>query len=231
MSRSSSAFETKPEPGSILALLESNDSTTGYIPKIAIILSDDDALFGADFDYNVEAEPLPEINYNAINLLLSICRSCLDKRELKRYDYLAEARVDYYKAHFKFERIYRSLQDANAYGRILTDQMKELKKAGEAKAKEIGYNKAAQSENAKALKALAPSVRNYAQRRNRVTSWFSHMKLAFIRNEIPRLLYVAQHLYEKMKVAGKFLTFSPARLRLLTCWQRSSILIWHPLLV
>ena len=203
MARLSSAFESRPEPGSILALLEANGSDARHLANTAIGLAQRESLFAANALYGPEVEPLPVIDYHLLSILLHLCRPNLTMRELKRFDYLADARGFYYRAHHDFEYIYRGLQDVYACGIILDKEKQKLELLGAAKAKELDWNQTARIRNLEEKEQVLQNLEERRKSRERCTAWFSNMKLDFLKIDMPRLLYVGKHVFQSAHHPGR----------------------------
>ena len=203
MSRLSSAFESRPEPGSILALLEGNGADARYLANTAIGLAQRESLFAPDPIYGSEVEPPPVIDYHLLSILLNLCRPNLTIRELKRFDYLADARGFYYRAHHDFEYHYRGLQDVYTCGLILDDEKKKLELLGESKANELEWNHVARMKNLEEKEECLGNVEERRKNRERCTAWFSNMKRECLKTDMPRLVYVGKHVFQRVHYPGR----------------------------
>lgn len=202
MARLSSAFESRPEPGSILALLEANGSDARHLANTAIGLAQRESLFAANPFYGPEVEPLPVIDYHLLSILINLCRPNLSIKELKRFDYLADSRGFYYRAHHDFEYFYRGLQDVFACGVILDQQKQQLELSGPSKLRELEWNHIARIKNLEEKERVLENLQQRRKAREQCTAWFSAMKLDFINSDMPRLLYVGKHVYQKAHIPG-----------------------------
>ncbi len=202
MARLSSIFESRPEPGSILALLEANGSDARHLANTAIGLAQRETLFGANPMNSAEVEPLPVIDYHLLSTLLNYCRPTLTLRDMKRFDYLADARGLYYRAHHDFEYFYRGMQDVYVCGLILDKEKQELEMSGASKAKELEWNELARMRNLEEKESVLENLEMRRKNREKCTAWFSNMKLEFINVDMPRLVYVGKHLYQNAHFPG-----------------------------
>jgi hypothetical protein len=203
MARLSSLFESRPEPGSILALLEASGSGARHLANTAIDLAQRESPFRADPEYGADVEPLPLIDYHLLSTLLNYCRPNLTLRELKRFDYLADARRLYYKAHFDFEYFYRGMQDVYARGTILEMEKQKLELSGASNLRELEWNQAARIENLQEQEKALENLETRRKNREQCTAWFSNMKVEFLNSEMPRLVYVGKHLFHNSLLPGK----------------------------
>ena len=89
-------------------------------------MSQMDEIWSNDEIRNPEAEPLPFIDYNLIQRIISISASRLEKRELDGFTSLLEARKLYYDAHNIFWLVHNGLQDAKGYEMWQMAEMKKL---------------------------------------------------------------------------------------------------------
>ena len=214
MARLSSAFESRPESGSILDLLEAQCSNARrHLANTAIGLqglAQRGSIFGPHPNYGPDIEPLPVIDYHLLSILINLSRPSLDPRDLKRFDYLADARKNYYRAHQEFEYCYRGLQDVAANGIILDEEKQRLEASGVSQ-KELENNQSARMKNygdkEKALGQLEQRRRN----REKITAWFSNMKVDFLVGDMPRLVFVGRHVYQRVHLPGnpKYSHFGP----------------------
>lgn len=203
MPRLSSVFESRPEPGSILALLESSGSGARHLANTSIELAQRESPFWADCESGTDVEPLPLIDYHLLFILLNYCRPNLTSRELKRFDYLADARGFYYRAHFDFEYYYRGLQDVYTRGIILGMEKQKLELSGASNSRELEWNQAARIENLQEQEKALEDLETRRKNREQCTAWFSHMKVEFLKSEMPRLIYVGKHLFHNSLLPGK----------------------------
>lgn len=207
MSRLSSAFEAAPEPGSMLAQLEQSVVESPFIAKMAIMLAHEDASGIANV--NASAEPLPDIDYHLVYTLIALAGR-LDKRELKPFDYLIDARKSYYRSHAYFQAAFVCLQDAQAYGQLLEQKHLMLEKSGSAAAtpgstaaKELENTETALRNNYRTMYLCLGEVESRRKRRERITTWFSTMKHFFIKTQMPRLIYVGKKAFQRaMELEG-----------------------------
>ena len=134
-------------------------------------------------------EPLPHLNYHLLHLLIALARPHLTKRELKRYDYLADARRCYYEALYKFQRAYRELLDAYSHGEALDHEFDAVanRTRGEQGEEEGGGVRQlcevelARRKNNQHMRDLLEAVREKSRMRAAVTAWFSNLKWTFMK--------------------------------------------------
>ncbi|MCJ1262865.1 hypothetical protein MMC22_002735 [Lobaria immixta] len=189
MSRLSSAFEAPPESGSMLAQLEESVLESPFTAKMAIILSNDDA--SGSTNTLASVEPLPYIDYHLVYTLIALAGR-YDKRELKPFDYLIDARKCYYRSHSYFQVAFVCLQDTRAYGLQLEREHMRLVNLGSGAAKELENNQIALRKNYRALYRCLTEVEIRSKNRERTTKWFSKMKYLFLHTQMSRLIYIGQ---------------------------------------
>ncbi|KAI9874483.1 MAG: hypothetical protein M1830_009693 [Pleopsidium flavum] len=149
--------------------------------------------------YTWDIEPAPHINYSLIHSLIKLAHHSLDKHDLKRYDYLTQARKYYYQAHFKFQQTYRGLADAQAYESILNAEKKEMVAYGEDKVGQWAEIEWQKQRNREDLRRSLEEVEAAKKVRDLVTMHLSKAKRAFVESDVNRLVYVCQHLHEQHK--------------------------------
>lgn len=165
----------------------------------------------------VDIEPLPKFHYHLLYMLIKLARPHLEKRDFKRYDYLADARKTYYLGHSKFQVAYGELQDAAAYNKTLNalfdklaakatalDQTEAFEDAA-SESKNESERLALQAEmasveinrrkNHEVLRQLLLEVDMRAKARDNATRWFSSLKWKFLQTEIPVLVDIAKQAY------------------------------------
>ncbi|KAL8739560.1 MAG: hypothetical protein Q9190_007653, partial [Brigantiaea leucoxantha] len=147
---------------------------------------------------DAEPEPDPQLNYTLLNALVHLCSSVLTTRDLKCFDYIVQSRQHYYMGHQKFHLTYRELQDCEAYSIILDRQKQEILDKGfpwdENKLQEIDRQ---HQLNDADMQMLVKKVLDCAKVRDQATAWFSDAKVGFVRSEMPRLLFCAEHMRSK----------------------------------
>ncbi len=149
--------------------------------------------------YTWDIEPLPHLDYSLIHSLIKLAHHALDKHDLKRYDYLTQARRYYYQAHFKFQQAYRGLADAQAYERILNAEKKGLVAYGEEKGGQWGENERQKERNREDVRKRLEEVEAAKKVRDGVTLYLSKAKRAFLESDVYRLVYVCKHMHEQHK--------------------------------
>lgn len=201
MSRLSSAFEAPPEPESMLARLEESVVDSPFMAKLAIMLAHEDASGLANVPPSTE--PLPHIDYHLVYTLIALAGR-LDKRELKTFDYLIDARNSYYKSHRNFRDAFNCLQDTRAYGLLLERENVKLAKLGSTAAKELESNEIALRKNYQDLCRWLNEVESRRKDREQITTWFSKMKYVFFSTQMARLIYVGKKAFQRaMTLQGK----------------------------
>ncbi|KAM0801492.1 hypothetical protein BDR22DRAFT_174462 [Usnea florida] len=184
------------------SILDHHSPTTDHIFKMAINLSTDPA--------SSAIEPLPHLDYYLINQLISLARPHLTKHDLKRMEYLADARRSFYVGHAKFQEAYRNLQDADACGDILDNKFEELKRElADALAKEssdaadvarirkqLHATELQRRTNNESMRTRLETLQTRAKARQDTTAWFSNLKVVFLKDELPGLVALGKKSYE-----------------------------------
>lgn len=202
MPRLSSAFESPPIPGSLPALLD-NLGVESHLAQLAIILGRD-GLPSAPEVNRADIEPLPYLDYHLVFILLCIYRSANNKREIKRYDYLIEARKYYYRAHYHVMVAFHRLQDAYSYSQQLEREKMKLKRSGFSKLGDLKTIEATIQRNYIDVAFRLHEVDEHRKRRIEITNSFSTMKHDFLESEMPRLNYIGKQAYHRyLETQGK----------------------------
>ncbi|MCJ1464135.1 methylglyoxal reductase (NADPH-dependent) gre2 [Pseudocyphellaria aurata] len=189
------------KPGSMLAQLEQSHLESPFIAKMAIMLAHEDPCGIANVPACVE--PLPHIDYHLVYSLIALAGR-LDKRQLKPFDYLIDARKSYYRSHSYFQAAFVCLQDAQAYGQLLEKKYLELEKSGSAALKELESTEIALRRNYRTMYHCLGEVESRRKKRERTTTWFSKMKYIFIKTQMPRLIFIGKKTYQRaMELQGR----------------------------
>lgn len=180
--------------------------------QILLSLSPYEAFFGEKSWHKPQIEPPPQIDYRAVHLMLVLCRSSLTKHVLKRWDYLVEARKQYFWIHHKFHVEFHGLQDARAYDEMivkrtgdLKEQFEDWEKQGvtgpgmERKKQEFDDLMASIERNRAKMSELINTVTDLAKRRDQAAAWFSNMKSEIVKSDLRALVYLTGKLYESAK--------------------------------
>lgn len=160
----------------------------------------------AKYSAQIDIEPLPEIDYHLLFTLISLARPYLNKRDLKRYDYLADARRTYYLGHEKFQRAFTELQVAAAYseqleqrydalGIIASVLVGEPTAAKEKRKRELADIETKRMENNEELRQCLNKLEERRKARDDATTWFSKLKYDFLQGEIPALVEITRQVY------------------------------------
>lgn len=149
------------------------------------------------------AEPLPHIDYHLVYTLISLA-GWFDKRQLKPFDYLIDARTDYYRSHAYFRDAFVCLLDTRAYGIMLERENTRLANLGSTAAKELESNEMAQRKNNRDLCYCIREVLDRRKKREETTAMFSKMKYIFINTQMTQLIYIGKKAYQRaMELQGK----------------------------
>lgn len=206
MSSFSSVFEAPP--GQLFAPYEDPSVEFAHIVQTSILLGQDGSPAAPEVNYHI-IEPLPHVDYHLIYVLLNLCYGGkMNKREVKRYDYLIDARKHYYRSHYLFMLAFSNLQDAHAYGLQLDHEKTKLEESGSGTAEDLETIATAMQSNYMDLNYCLGELVERRRRRLHVTTWFSSMKYDFIRSEMSRLTFVGKQAYLRNKqLQGRRMTF------------------------
>ena len=207
MSRLSADFEALTGHGSLPTALEDPGFERFHIVPMSIMLGRDSSPSALEASF-ASIEPLPHIDYHLIHTLLNFCcGGRANKREMKRYDYLIDARKSYFQSHRLFTRAFNGLQDAYAYGLQLEHKKMKLEKSGSGKVKDLEIVASQIQKNYMDLNYRLGEALERQRRRQQLTAWFSTMKNDFIKSEMPRLSYVGKQIYRRnMHQEGRTVT-------------------------
>lgn len=194
---------TTTTPGTLTfmnSILDHRSPITDQIFQTAIMVS--------TYPSNSNIEPLPLLDYYLINHLIALARPHLSKRDLKRMDYMADARRSFYQGHHKFQDAYRALLDAHACAEILDSNFEELSRqladtilANEGNGAATIRRKLCALEiqrrsNNEDLRIRLENLRAKTERRQHTAVWFSNLKYVFLRDEMPWLTGLGKRNYE-----------------------------------
>ena len=177
--------------------------------RILCSLTPNEFYFGADSPVAPDIEPPPLLNYNAVHIMIGIGRQFLSKHDIKRWDYLADARTNYFVAHQNFYKAFHDLQDAQTYEKIMLERKAEIEvqiMQGEAhgtakvvidkKRRDLEDIACNLTKNRIQMPALAQAVREKAKVRDRTASWLSNMKSHLLERDFPALVYLMQQIFQ-----------------------------------
>ena len=218
-----------PIPGSIDALL-SRDNLSNELLKLQILNNDPK---GVAVDY----EPLPFLDYHLLYTLISLARPYLDGRDIKRFDYLIQARRWYFTGHVKSQAAFIELQSASAYEEILaarSDKVAQALQQGRSSSandacptpdckqqldkseRELADIETARRKNNEDLRRLLLVVENRAKARDHATTWLSSLKWKFLQTEVPTLVNIAKQIHaQRMAKQGMMRNPSPHSFRVI----------------
>lgn len=171
---------------------------------------------------NTTIEPLPQLDYFLINQLITLARPHLNKHELKRMDYMVDARRSFYEGHHKFQAAYRDLLDAYACAEILDKKSEELRRHLVANKGNAVASTQQQQQQQLLLQQLQHQKRLHAieiqcrsnndnmrlclhhlraktKTRQDVAAWYSHLKMVFLEKEMPWLTALGKQCYDWAK--------------------------------
>lgn len=152
-------------------------------------------------------EPLPHINYFLLNRLVALARPHLTRHQLKRLDYVVDARRSFYESHAKHGAAYRDLLDADACAETLDQKFKELtSRLADAVSidsnnvpsirKDISDVEKQQMNNNEDMRVRLLNLEEKTKTRQHVAAWFSELKVVFLRDEMPWLVALGKQCYQ-----------------------------------
>lgn len=165
------------------------------------------AIMVSTYPSNSSIEPLPHLDYYLINQLIALARPHLSKRDLKRMDYVADARRSFYQGHHKFQDAHRALLDAHACAEILDGRFEELRRQLADALANDGIGAATirrqlcaleiqRRSNNEDMRVHLEKLRAKAERRQHTAVWFSNLKYVFLRDEMPWLTALGKQSYD-----------------------------------
>ena len=174
--------------------------TIDQVFRIAIMVS--------TYPSNMTIEPLPHLDYYLINQLIALARPHLTKRDLKRMDYVADARRSFYQGHHKFQDAHRALIDAHACAEILDGRFEDLRRQFTDTLANEGIRAATlrrqlcaleiqRRSNNEDLRICLEQLRAKTERRQHTAAWFSNLKYVFLRDEMPWLTALGKQCYDR----------------------------------
>ena len=180
---------------------------------ILLSLYPHEAFFGPKSCVFPEVEPPPHrIDYRTIHMMLTICRSGLSKHYLKRWDYLADSRKEYFILHYKFSWAFHGLQDAKAFEEIMVKKAGDIKEqigdwtregvtgAGmEKKRKELEDLMFQVERNRAEMPRLTEIVKALAKKRDRAAAWLGNLKTILMKDDLRMLVCLTKNLLQKVK--------------------------------
>lgn len=202
-------------PGSIDALLDPRSRDSHQLFKTQV-------LNNSQAGNAIDNEPLPSLDYHLLHLLINLTRPCLNGRDLKRYDYLAEGRRWYFIGLSKFQDAFMELQAASTHGKILAarfDELAQKLRGSISSAKnpsalasnsasaldheqyinklqcEMATIELARRRNNEDLRQILLLVERRAKARDKATAWFSSLKWKFLQTEVPALVDMVKQIY------------------------------------
>lgn len=182
------------DPNWISAFL--SDRNALYLTSLAITMSQIDDSWNEEENRIPDAEPLPFIDYNLIQNIVSLPGSKLDKWEVEGFASVIQARKLYYAAHNKFQYEYNGLQDARIYDTMLKAEKKELEDMGEEKdaklREKLEWTKIGIQRNQKDIEECLKKVRARWIKRNHSMAEFRRMKTDFVETMLPQLIEASE---------------------------------------
>lgn len=149
------------------------------------------------------------LDYHRLHLMIAFCRPRLPKQYLKRWDYLADARIQYLHLHYIFYTRFNGLQDLRVFEDVLVmrkgdliEQIREYEEEGRSGAAMDKKKRDLQDimfqieRNRAELPVLTEQVKYLASKRDKAASWLSEMKLNLLKEQVPPLLYFTKKLVE-----------------------------------
>ncbi|KAK3173072.1 hypothetical protein OEA41_006401 [Lepraria neglecta] len=154
-----------------------------------------------------QIEPLPNLDYHLLYTLIQLARPYLPKRDLKRFDYLADARKLYYQCHYKFQSAFRALQDLSSQSDMLDTRHASLthsqnlpltdgqNTAAPTLTEELHILTVRRRTNEQETRAALAEVKKRKEGMERACGWFSSLKWRFLNTEVGVLVEVGKQVY------------------------------------
>ena len=225
--RPSQRVPLPPLPNSIDAILAPQTRTSHQLFKTQVLNN----ITGPRKN---DPEPLPDLDYHLLYILINLSRPYLSTRDLKRYDYLAEARKWYFIGLSKFQDAFAQLQAANTYGKMLEEQFNSLSRElnlfvandtsslspSEKTARiqtlsaQLATIEITRRNNNETLRHHLLTVEKKAKSRDYATAWLSSLKWKFLQTEMPGLVDLGKQIYayqsgERSKSVPFYASFLP----------------------
>lgn len=188
--------------------------SASHVEKTRILcsLTPNEFYSGADSSIAADIEPPPLFDYHKIHVMIGIGRPFLSKHDIKRWDYLADARRKYFQIHQNFYKAFHDLQDAQAYQRIMVTRKGELEKQivqgeyrGTANAVIDKYRRDLEdvvwnlTKNRLEMPLLGMALSKRAKMRDRAAAWLSSMKMYLLQDDLPALMKLVRQLLQNQQ--------------------------------
>ncbi|KAL2046913.1 hypothetical protein N7G274_000931 [Stereocaulon virgatum] len=156
-------------------------------------------------------EPLPHLDYNLLYTLIHLARPHLSKRDLKRFDYLADARKFYYQCHHKFQAAFRTLLDLSSQSEqldarhaSLTQNLKLIQSqppadrqinAATTLTSTLHHLSLLRLTNERQTRTALADLETRRERLERACMWFSSLKWKYLHTDIGALVEIGKQIY------------------------------------
>jgi len=217
--RPSQRIPPPKEPNTIDTILDLQTRTSHQLFKTQILNSIPPESLTTDL------EPLPTLDYHLLYLLIKLARPYLNRRDLKRYDYLAEARKYYFIGQSKFQDAYVELLAASTHGKMLDAQFNELAQSLNTNQDHttspsnpqitniptrLATIELARRLNNEDLRHHLLALDQRAKARDYATAWLSSLKWKFLQTEMPGLVAMGKQIHAyRMGKSGTLLSRTP----------------------
>jgi len=171
-----------------------------------------DYFFGPESRVRPDVESPPRIDYHSLHIMLDLCRGCLPKHYLKRWDYLVDARKRYYYIHYKFYSEFHGLQDLRTFEDVLVtrkgnlvERIRAWEKDGitgavvDKKKRDLEDMMFQIEKNRAEMPVLIERVKELAKTRDQAAAWLSEMKLTLLKEHMQPLVYFVKKAIETMQ--------------------------------
>ena len=167
-------------------------------------------------------EPPPLLNYELLYILIRLARPYLDRRDMKRFDYLNQGRDLYFQGLRKSHAAYIEMQSASAYEKILAArsetvaQVLQQRRSSSANdtltgpdsktptiklEREMVDIETARRKNNEDLRQLLLVLENRVKSRDETARWLSGLKWKFLKTEVPWLVDIGKHVFSQQKAS------------------------------
>jgi hypothetical protein len=176
------------------------DENSSYLNHLAITMSQIDDSWEQDEIRIEDAEPLPFIDYNLAQNIITVLGNKLDQQDQRAWAYMIQARKVYYQAHHNFQYHFNGLQDAKAYDTILRTKRKKLVDMGDEKDRQswekLEWTEINMRKNEKDMEGCLQKVRDHWQVRKHMTYQLSRLKTKFVETVLPRIIESGEKAYK-----------------------------------
>ena len=216
------------------AFVKTNDFRSN---QVAIGMAMPDHAVEQDPNLLFSTEPAPALDYHLMHSQLKLHARHLSKHEAKRWDYLVEARVSYYRLCERVQVLTRQMADARAYAMILWRENERVSAAaavgGMALVRLLEERRAtarAWRTNARDLAEIGRALVEAHARRETGCLHLSQIKQDLVRKDVQKLAFLTRYrmaaeMRRKKLAAGEFQSSKSDRRPFWPCTSR--LPLWH----